>query len=638
MKPGSLAITLLLLSNAVAALGQEFSVLPVLPSEDVLSRQFSSHSPHQRNGDVYNYLYQDVNGDAVIFDAEGPGCLKSIWGTVLDEKAEVLFYFDGNSEPQIRCGLVDLFRGTVPGFPSDKVSYDRRGYYVEDALAANSFVNIPFEKSLRIAVHGTPTFYHIMYETYPYGTRPAPDNYMSGSSRKIHVTSESLAPWQSFEILKVPDTGVVTDLTLELPDNPELLCNLRLKMLWDNTEDAGGNDGRLAYEMVAGNRQPNVDAPLGFFFLNPYRLADIETSMFRTYRKDGKVILTCRLPMPFWRNASIWIENRSSVPCGEIVSDVTVSDNALDPSMAGYFNTTYREGKTVPGKDWEYVSLHGAGKFIGVVQSSVGGHYCEGNEHFCIDGSMTPQINGTGTEDYFLGCFWPNRIYVTDYAGCMNDVRIDGGGDPERFLVCLPEDYLNPAVYYRLHLDMPIVFKSSFDGRIEHGAENNTISDYASLAFYYLNDNAALVETDALDFSSPAAVKMHSYKAKGKYRTLSASYEGDSWKSRFSYRGHDVSKGGKIVFTMAVAPDNNGVRLMRRTDQAYGRQKVDVYVDGRFAGVWSDPQKNEVLRWYDSQFSIAPALVTGKDRIKVELRVTGESFNSFGYHCYTITR
>jgi hypothetical protein len=55
--------------------------------------QSSSHNKQGRNGDADRPLYKDAKGDDVIFDATGPGCVRSIWGTWFARDAVLNFYF-----------------------------------------------------------------------------------------------------------------------------------------------------------------------------------------------------------------------------------------------------------------------------------------------------------------------------------------------------------------------------------------------------------------------------------------------------------------------------------------------------------------------------------------------------------------
>ena len=84
--------------------------------------QCSSHNKTGHNGDENWPLYKDERGDDVIFDAAGPGCIMSIWGTHFDENAILNFYFDGETEPRYRIGEIDYFSGKHPAIPEPLVS------------------------------------------------------------------------------------------------------------------------------------------------------------------------------------------------------------------------------------------------------------------------------------------------------------------------------------------------------------------------------------------------------------------------------------------------------------------------------------------------------------------------------------
>ena len=120
--------------------------LPQLPGQFMVL-QSSSHNKTGHNGDENWPLYKDEHGDDVIFDAAGPGCVRSIWGTHFAEDAILKFYFDGESEPRYRIREIDFFEGRHPDFPPPLISYERRGHYAV-GMAGNCFVPIPFATSL----------------------------------------------------------------------------------------------------------------------------------------------------------------------------------------------------------------------------------------------------------------------------------------------------------------------------------------------------------------------------------------------------------------------------------------------------------------------------------------------------------
>ncbi len=263
-------------------------------------------------------------------------------------------------------------------------------------------------------------------------------------------------------------------------------------------------------------------------------------------------------------------------------------------------------------------------------------HYCEGDEHFYIDGAVSPQINGTGSEDYYLGCFWPNLDYSSPFACCVGDAQIRGGGH-------LFGTYRVPSCYARFHLEAPIPFFSSIDARIQHGGLSHIRSNYRSLAYCYLRKRPALRQTDFIDVGSHVSETAHSYSATHSEPTglLAASPEGAYFETMLDERGRRHAE-GEITFTVAIDPENEGVRLRRRLDQASPRQAADVYVDGEYAGRWYHGYHNEHLRWFDADFDIPSKHTRGKDSLAVRLVIDATdrrgAFTDFNYRVYCFER
>ena len=158
------------LAFSACAISAEGSTAPLLERllhlpQGVQVLQTSSHNKTGHNWDEYWPQYVDENGEEVLFDVKGPGCLKSMWGTNFDPNGVIKFYFDGQTSPRYQTKIVDFYQGILPEFPRPLVSYERRGRYGDMAFAGNAFVPVPFEKSLKVTVQGTAHFYHILYET-----------------------------------------------------------------------------------------------------------------------------------------------------------------------------------------------------------------------------------------------------------------------------------------------------------------------------------------------------------------------------------------------------------------------------------------------------------------------------------------
>ncbi len=600
-------------------------------------RQDSSHNKAGINSDANMPLYKDAAGDDVIFDSAGPGCIRSMWGTWFDPRAKVLFYFDGQSEPRWQAGFLDFYQGRLAPFAAPLASYARRGNWGDIPFAGNSFLPIFFEKSLKIVVRGGESrFFHIISERYALPAGPAerggaadsealrdafarmgePPFEEEGLKAFTAETKEEIEAGEKLSLLKIEaGSGVVREIEIEADGSEELLRQTRLRLRWD---------GHVRWDAIA---------PVGIFFGVPNGSNDMRSLPLRAEKlAGGRIRLRSFFPMAFWDNAEIEWVNGSAHRFGQIKARVLVGPNGVSRNEGTYFTTLYHEGETVYGRDWLLFEADGTGWLAGVVQSMREMHYCEGNERFTVDGAVSPQINGTGSEDYYLACFWPNPDYDTPFGCVIGSIAEEGGGSS-------PGSYRVPSGYSRFHLEAPIPFYASLRAVIQHGGMSDIRSQYRSLAFAYLNRQPALVRTDSIEIGRPESERSHGYKASpgAKLETLAAHPEGEGFETTLEAQGR-THAGGTISFRAAVDPRNNGVRLRRRIDQKYRGQSARVFVDGRLAGLWRHGYENEALRWFDTDFDIAPELTRGRDRLDIKLVLepgpAGEKFTEYGYEVF----
>jgi hypothetical protein len=308
--------------------------------------------------------------------------------------------------------------------------------------------------------------------------------------------------------------------------------------------------------------------------------------------------------MPFWKSARIWLENRGAKMAERIGYGVGWRKEAYAPGRAGYFRAQFREGPTVRGRDWLFLETRGQGQFVGVVHRLIGGHYCDGDIRFCIDGSRSPAFYGTGTEDYYHQACWPNRDNHTPFHGCVGDVTAEAkaAGAGKTF-------YDFPACYYRTRLEAPVRFRSGIRCGIEHGGHNDTDSKYASLAFWYAQDQVGLIQSDAVEFSGAGVEPLENY------------FEGEQ--DEVLVKSFLLKTMESVTRVLAIDPANDGVRLRRVLDQSVGPQRATVLVDGVAAGTWYDPARNPWKRLAESEFELPPALPRGKSSIRLTFHPQG---------------
>lgn len=287
-----------------------------------------------------------------------------------------------------------------------------------------------------------------------------------------------IEPGATLTVLDADGPAVLTHIWFTLYD-PEAyhLKKLVLRMYWD------------------GETSPSVETPLGDFFglgLGDYHVWESELLSAANERA-----LNSFFPMPFQKHARITVTNEGK---GKVFSfyynvDYRVYSKPLPPDTL-YFHAQFRQaqpnlgwtnkwesngdplvdGAKNPGGEGNYVWMEakGRGHFVGVTMSVLqnqDGWWGEGDDMFFIDGENLPSINGTGSEDYFLGAF--------DFGRSAFSYRLYGAP------VKGEERAGSRSSVYRFHLDSPIPFTKSIRATIEHGHANHRSDNYYSVAYWY---------------------------------------------------------------------------------------------------------------------------------------------------------
>jgi hypothetical protein len=201
--------------------------------------------------------------------------------------------------------------------------------------------------------------------------------------------------------------------------------------------------------------------------------------------------------MPFQKHARMTVTNEGSLKVGAFYFNVDYRSYSKPlPADFLYFHAQYRQASPAHGwtNQWRtngdpqvdtkknlngegnYVWLEaiGRGHFVGVTMSILqnqDGWWGEGDDMFFVDGEATPSINGTGSEDYFLGAW---SFGEHPFAYLLNGAPVKGN-----------ERAGSRTSVYRFHLDSPITFTKSLRGTIEHGHANHRSDNFFSVAYWY---------------------------------------------------------------------------------------------------------------------------------------------------------
>ena len=288
----------------------------------------------------------------------------------------------------------------------------------------------------------------------------------------------SIAPGETLTLLDENGPGLVSHVWFTIASrDPNHLKALVLRMYWD------------------GEAAPSVEAPIGDFFglgLGTYHLYQ---SIPLSVGSDNA--LNCFFPMSFQKHALITVTNEGEIKTGSFYFNIDYR-TYTKPLQADvlYFHAQYRQAAPNHGwtNDWtsngdpkvdgkknldgdgNYVWMEatGRGHFVGVTMSVLqnqDGWWGEGDDMFFVDGEKLPSINGTGSEDYFLGAwdFGGHAFGYGLYGAPVVGEEVAGGR----------------SSVYRFHLDSPVPFTKSLRATIEHGHANHRSDNFYSVAYWY---------------------------------------------------------------------------------------------------------------------------------------------------------
>jgi hypothetical protein len=287
-----------------------------------------------------------------------------------------------------------------------------------------------------------------------------------------------IAPGETLTLMDVDGPGVLTHIWFTLWSQEEYhLKKLVFRIYW-NHETA-----------------PSVEAPLGDFF--GLGLGDYHPWESELLSVANEHALNSFFPMPFQKHARLTVSNEGQTKVGSFYFNLDYRAYARPlASDTLYFHAQFRQvqpnrgwtnewksngdplvenKKNLDGKDnYVWMEAAGRGHFIGVTMSVLqnqDGWWGEGDDMFFIDGESAPSINGTGSEDYFLGAF--------DFGDRAFSYRLYGAP------VKGEERAGSRTSVYRFHLDSPITFTKSIRATIEHGHANARSDNFYSVAYWY---------------------------------------------------------------------------------------------------------------------------------------------------------
>ena len=287
-----------------------------------------------------------------------------------------------------------------------------------------------------------------------------------------------IAPGETLTLFDEAGPGTITHVWITIATEERFhLKKLVLRMYWD------------------GEESPSVEAPIGDFF-------GLGNGQYFLYQSAVLAVasdkaLNSFFPMPFQKHGKITVTNEGKEKVDAFYFNIDYqADSKPLPQDTLYFHAQYRQAYPAAGwtNQWQsngdplvdgkknltgegnYVWLEAKGKghFVGVTMSVLQNQdswWGEGDDMFFVDGETLPSINGTGSEDYFLGAwdFGGHPFSYASFGAPVVGAELAGA----RWSL------------YRFHLDSPIPFTKSIRATIEHGHANHRSDNYSSVAYWY---------------------------------------------------------------------------------------------------------------------------------------------------------
>jgi hypothetical protein len=606
------------------------------------SRSQSSADPGGSNK-VVQTLPTYPNGEQVLADDTGPGVMTFMR---MQSAAGGPWKLYLGSQAPTTVASSDLGKSGPVTSPATSLPYPLSLNSSESQGSGIIGGAIPFGQSLTWTAAGHHGNFYSIERRLPSGT-PIPTWSTSTSAgdaaTELNRAGTDIAPTD------IPTQSGSADLSpgkettvANLSGGPSELRAIQVRVPPAEMVAAGNSRVRIYWD---GETTPSVDAPLKFLVgdgagVYQPRSRPLVAGFLAGAGGDGSTFMDFNLyyPMPFHSSARITFTSPSSAAVDKLGWRVRYQRPFSDPgSWWGTFHATYTSvPQPVPGQDMSFLDVAGSGRVVGTVVNfnKVGGTL-EGNPTFFIDGSNTPQVQATGTEEWGLGGnYWNGGNQTTlPLGGLPSSTNNPAGSD------------IDGAAEYRFLVADSVPFNNHLTLRWQHGGTDDSTQPYRAAVLWYGTPTQSAPLTDEVRVGDPVSAASHRYSAPGASpSTLTAAY-GYQVEAPSSVDTGD-STTGTTSFIMALNPANAGAFLRRKSDYGLPNQRANVFLDGVFAGTWyasgsftGTDTSGIPRRWRDDELPLPASLTAGRSSVKVQIQFVrtpaDQAWSEFDYRMYS---
>ncbi len=535
----------------------------------------------------------------------------------------------------------DLVWSPVPFERSFQMAYSRThygtGYYIVDRFVPGIALSHPL-RSWTEQTAPNPDVLNLIRQA---GSDIAPEKGLTERHGAVDVPASGAAT-----VAELHGKAEVRTLSFTISREQALaFSRVHLRVTWD------------------GRAEPSIDAPVALFYgagilyNRDNREYLVKAFPVSIRYSANKVSLACYFPMPFFRSARIELVGDGQ-PFHDVTWQVRYEPLRTPLERSSYFHATYRDvPRPVAGEDLTLLDTrqeegggNWSGNFVGtsfIFSYDAQLTTLEGDPRFFFDDSLTPQAQGTGTEEWGGGGdYWGGSNMTLAFAGHPVGAR-------DAKTAVNEDDKIESA--YRFLLGDLFPFGRNAVIRLEHGGTDESTEHYETVAFWYGLPSASLIKTDELQIGDAAAEQAHGYQSPeaSEPYSITSRYEwgvdtldGQSVYPPQEDRGRVTT--GTSEFRMQLNSDNQGVLLRRKLDYKFANQRAEVSIEDEAtrkwtsAGIWylagsntcvySNPKgelgatehivQTSNRRFRDDEFLISRKLTAGRRSIRIRIRYT----------------
>jgi hypothetical protein len=478
---------------------------------------------------------------------------------------------------------------------------------------------IPFAKSFQFASSGRNGNFYALYRKLPLGSEVP----SSATTPAVVAGLLRASPAERPSARATTRSGSARVAARErtittIGDGPREIQSLRLQIPAEAVQSFADARVRIYWD---GERSPSVDAPIKYLAgaggdMTQHGSEHIVRTMFTSVSSDpAHVQFAIRWPMPFASRARIAIVPAERASPVRLRWAVRSAPFAAPRAWWGTFRATYTAiDHPLRGQDNTFLDVTGSGRIVGtVVDFGRPGETLEGDPSFALDGSRTPQVTLTGTEEWGLGGnYWRNGQGRTLPLGGMSTVGAGASPGGGSFL-------------YRYLVADSMPFNSRAVVRWEHGGVDDVDQAYRALVLWYGSPRSTARHTDTILPADATSASAHGLQlGPHTLERVDAGFTYGVTSTRVERSL--ITTAAPLRFTMQVDPRNVGVLVRRVFDTAVADQAAVVSVDGIALGTWSEPGSfarpgadGVVRRWQEDEVMLPASATAGKRRITIEL-------------------